>query len=973
LVLSLALIAALLPVSAPASVGLGDGFVHGEVLAPADSQEHAEMIAAVYGLELKSYAYGIAVIIAPDPEASISSSQRMRIAGIPRLSRNWIYTLYSGMEPYTYMRTVTTNGSGESVTRTYGDDYRPHAEPGSGEQWHHAEMDTEEAWTYSTGAGVIVAVIDTGIDVGHPAFAGRNSPISYNSETDQIGLAYVQDGHGHGTHVAGIIGAAAAGGNNIFGVAPDVEIMTIKANPGDEDIFYTDALLRGINYSVANGADIINMSLGRSFSYGEDALERSVIASAVASGVTVIAAAGNSRERTGFPAAYPEVIAVSSTRQGFSFDYSYSNFGPEIDVAAPGSDIYAPIIGGGYGDKTGTSMASPNVAGVAALVKSLHPSYTPEQIQSVLRGTAMEAGELGRDDWYGYGIVNAYAAVLGVDALHSVTYNFNDGERGPVTVKAAPGSRLIEPHPPLRDNFVFEFWSLSANGNAFDFSAVISNNITLYAQWIDAIPGMYAVEFPDPNFRREVLLLLNEQDGGNRTARDIMNSNDEAMLASIERLNVSHRNIRDMTGVSYFLGLTYLSAYFNQLTELDVSNNVALMMLDVFSNQLTTLDVSKNPALTWLYCENNQLTTLDVSKNPALIELYCSDNQLTTLDVSKNPALIELYCSGNQLTELDVSSNPALTWLLCDNNQLTTLDVSKNPVLSWLDCYNNQLTTLDVSNNPKLTYLDVSGNYLSGKSAIIGLDESRTSVVFDSQRTPPTTQFSISIAQLTGGTVTADLTAAAGGTVVTLTVTPDEGYQLKPGSLRYNGVRIRDNTFIMPVTDVIITAEFTSGVTVTGQVKSYNPKNATLLQLMQGGTEMYKTDIKAAAGEGPQTQPFTFEGVAPGVYTLVITKDAHTSFTINNFVVGEEDIDLTAHGRAEISIMTLRGGDLDKSNNINQDDLAILINSANYGRGVSAATNPLADLDGSGNINQDDLAILINSVNYGRGAVVLEF
>jgi hypothetical protein len=142
---------------------------------------------------------------------------------------------------------------------------------------------------------------------------------------------------------------------------------------------------------------------------------------------------------------------------------------------------------------------------------------------------------------------------------------------------------------------------------------------------------------------------------------------------------------------------------------------------------------------------------------------------------------------------------------------------------------------------------------------------------------------------------------------------------------------------------------------------------------MQEGKVKHTAVIKATAGEGQQTQTFTFPTVAPGTYTLVVTKDAHTDFTITGVVVGEDGLDLTAHTRADISTITLRCGDLDNSNNINQDDLAILINSANYGRAVSAATNRLADLDGSGNINQDDLAVLINSANYGRGAVVLNF
>jgi hypothetical protein len=175
------------------------------------------------------------------------------------------------------------------------------------------------------------------------------------------------------------------------------------------------------------------------------------------------------------------------------------------------------------------------------------------------------------------------------------------------------------------------------------------------------------------------------------------------------------------------------------------------------------------------------------------------------------------------------------------------------------------------------------------------------------------------------------------------------------------------------------------GVNVTVRIRSYNPMATATIQLMQGGTiapnntlvggtPIYSETIPAlGSGTAQVTQVFTIEGVAAGTYTLVVTKDAHTSFTITGVVVGEEDLDLTKHTRAEISTMTLRSGDLDNSNNINQDDLAILINSANYGRGVSSATNPLADLDGSGNINQDDLAILINSVNYGRGAVVLTY
>jgi hypothetical protein len=212
------------------------------------------------------------------------------------------------------------------------------------------------------------------------------------------------------------------------------------------------------------------------------------------------------------------------------------------------------------------------------------------------------------------------------------------------------------------------------------------------------------VNIPDANFKaaliRDSLINTNGDD-------EIQVS--EALATDI--IDVSSKDITDLTGIEVFPNLISLICYDNQLITLDVSNNSALAFLYCYDNQLTTLDVSNNTALSNLHCYENQLTTLDVSNHFVLGELYCYDNQLTILDVSNNSALANLSCSFNNLTTLDVSSNTALYKLYCNNNQLTTLYVSNNAALYKLYCHDNQLTTLDISNNAALHNLSCHDNF----------------------------------------------------------------------------------------------------------------------------------------------------------------------------------------------------------------------------------------------------------------------
>ena len=206
--------------------------------------------------------------------------------------------------------------------------------------------------------------------------------------------------------------------------------------------------------------------------------------------------------------------------------------------------------------------------------------------------------------------------------------------------------------------------------------------------------------FPDDNFRKYI--------------SQNFDTNGDGVLSEGEIAKVKAIVIYDSTrlnGIEVFYDLKRLYCG-NQLSELDVSKNVALEMLICTTSQLSELDVSKNVALKTLHCEHNQLSELDVSKDTALEYLDCSNNQLSELDVSKNAALEDLYCGNNQLSELDVSKNVALKYLDCDYNQLSELDVSKNAALKILLCGNNQLSKLDVSKNVALEDLGCSYNQL---------------------------------------------------------------------------------------------------------------------------------------------------------------------------------------------------------------------------------------------------------------------
>jgi len=271
-------------------------------------------------------------------------------------------------------------------------------------QWGPAKIQANMAWNTQKGNNtILVAIVDTGIKYTHPDLVANYVPLGYdwiNNDSDPM------DDQGHGTHCAGIIAASI---NNSIGIAglAQVRIMAEKGL-SRQGWGYDDELANAIIHAVNQGAKIISCSWGSS---EESQLIHDAVKYATDAGALVIAAAGNSGTNTKhYPAAYPEVIAVAATDENDRLA-PFSSYGDWIDIAAPGTSIYSTYLWNDYLSLSGTSMACPHVAGVAALVWSQFPEMANEQVRSQLMYTADDLGTPGFDVYYGYGRVDARKAV----------------------------------------------------------------------------------------------------------------------------------------------------------------------------------------------------------------------------------------------------------------------------------------------------------------------------------------------------------------------------------------------------------------------------------------------------------------------------------------------------------------------------------------------------------------------------------
>ena len=266
--------------------------------------------------------------------------------------------------------------------------------------WGLKDLQIPSYWRQSRGEGVRVAVLDTGAELAHPDLKGAvlgaaDFTGSYDGPSDRSG---------HGTHVAGII-AARENNFGVIGVAPGCQLLIAKVlgDYGSGDIRSIQA---GIEWAVQSGAQIISMSLGSP--YPTPALQQT-IQWAVSQGVYVIAAAGNAGptpNTVGYPAAYPETLAVGSVATGRQIS-SFSSRGNDVDLVAPGDQILSTYLGGGYARLSGTSMATPFVSGVVALLvaSGAAPAGQSALIDLLIRNT-IDLGARGPDPNYGFGLID---------------------------------------------------------------------------------------------------------------------------------------------------------------------------------------------------------------------------------------------------------------------------------------------------------------------------------------------------------------------------------------------------------------------------------------------------------------------------------------------------------------------------------------------------------------------------------------
>ena len=264
----------------------------------------------------------------------------------------------------------------------------------------------DQAWDLSQGdPNVLVAVLDTGVKLEHPDLQGKYIPgYDYIQDDDEP-----RDDYGHGTHVAGIVGATVGNGEGVAGIANQSRVLVVKVLNENNSGKYSQ-IAAGIVFAADQGARVINLSLGGT-AWSSTLLD--AVTYATDKGALVVAAVGNSNSSTPFyPAAFPNVMGIAASDYNDA-RWSLSNYGDQVSVAAPGVSIFSTEWAGGadYGFRSGTSMAAPHVSGLAALMISCNEDLSATEVRTMIESTAKDLGNEGYDVYFGHGRIDGYAAV----------------------------------------------------------------------------------------------------------------------------------------------------------------------------------------------------------------------------------------------------------------------------------------------------------------------------------------------------------------------------------------------------------------------------------------------------------------------------------------------------------------------------------------------------------------------------------
>jgi thermitase len=393
-------------------------------------------------------------------------------------------------------------------------------DPGFSLQWGPTKIQAPAAWDVVTGTvPITIAIVDTGVAQSHEDLSSK-IVAGYNYWGGSP-----EDDNGHGTHVAGIATAATNNGKGVAGLSWGALIMPVKAldSSGNGSV---SSVAAGIMYAADHNAQVINMSLGGT-GLASDLTLKGAVDYAYGRGCLLAAAAGNCYYVYGYgyvcndplyPAAYDHVMAVAATDQNDNRAW-FSVYGSYVDIAAPGVSIYSALPYDGYGYKDGTSMATPFASGLAALVWSVDRTLSNDQVENIIESTAVDLGSPGRDDYFGWGRINALAAVQRA-AFPALALSTN------ATFFLADDSEVL---PVPQQIGVF-----NNGGKALTWTATISPA----ASWLNIVPpdsGLATMSTPGTLF----LTATRPATYGDYTATVVITSDSPNVQNSPQKLDVS--------------------------------------------------------------------------------------------------------------------------------------------------------------------------------------------------------------------------------------------------------------------------------------------------------------------------------------------------------------------------------------------------------------------------------------------------
>lgn len=387
----------------------GIDYVPDEVFFPAHSEDYARMVAEAYRAELLSFAQGIAVIRLTGAAVweAVAAAANPNLP-LPAVEPNYLFQVDPVEEkPVGPVGLDSDAGAEVPTTQSWADWYASTSQPdpflsdpGSHSyQWMHDMVNSYEAWGSSTGEGITVAIIDTGVQANHEDLDGKVRQV-------QVGDVPTAPSSTHGTHVAGIVAASMGNGKGGAGIAPDASILSLNIRyPDSRGMSYAN-ILRGIQAAIDEGAQVINMSLGGIYDQAQAVFFQEQVDLAVESGLVVVVSMGNDGTAIQkLPASLDHVIAVTNVDWSGAGSAS-TTYGKWADIAAPGTNINSTISSSatnGYGFQSGTSMAAPVVSGAAALYLSKVPDATPAEVEKALKDSVNKV--TGKD--MGKGILDA--------------------------------------------------------------------------------------------------------------------------------------------------------------------------------------------------------------------------------------------------------------------------------------------------------------------------------------------------------------------------------------------------------------------------------------------------------------------------------------------------------------------------------------------------------------------------------------